>query len=714
MSLAPPPWSEHIGPNGHVYYYNAATRESTYVHPALSFAPSSQRQSTQESLKEIPLYKTSVPGTDWLRIKTTQGNVFYSHKETKQSAWTVPEEIKDALEHLEQTERRTQEQLMLEKAQMKKSKSDLESTVTDLAKRKAEELVLMDEIVITKRARTDADVSDDDEDASEDENEEELQSEAAEQGEAEPEEERRKVDEQHPKEAAMSRQEQLADIKQHVPSKEHTSTIIPEKVELSSEEAKALFKTLLREKDVNPLLPWDKSLPLFVSDPRYVLLPSVAARRDAFDEYCRERARELKQLNIKKEKETLSPKEEFDRLLAEEVKSTRTSWTDFRRTWKKDRRFYGWGRDERERERRFRAFLKDLSGKKRTAAEKVEADFLSLLKERVKKPEEGLVWKDVKRGLYSDPRYDAVGSSSLREELFNTFVKGKTKRISERTLITEEENALPKFDEQNDDEKRSRKDRALKEREEKVRAERSLLDLQIERSKQGMGKEEGERLFRTLLTDAIRDPQSWDAALPQLKIDPRFANSSLTLNHQVQLFNVHVAHLRAKHINNLHMLFQSHAPSLATSFAELPIPSLLSSLPSTKLGLAITDLQHEYSKWQRERAQECRRGFDEMLVENSFVEFWGRLGKMGGEGVDGGVKADDLGEGEGEGGGGPVDMKALARNVDIHDMVKVVKNDKRYTMFDHTPEQREQWFRDYIGRLTAPKLSVHVSENVPS
>ena len=108
--------------------------------------------------------------------------------------------------------------------------------------------------------------------------------------------------------------------------------------------------------------PWDTSLPKFVSDPRYVLLPSVAARREAFDEYCKERARELRQSSVKnqKDKETANPKDEYNRLLTDEVKSTRASWTDFRRAWKKDRRFYGWGRDDREREKRFREFLKDL------------------------------------------------------------------------------------------------------------------------------------------------------------------------------------------------------------------------------------------------------------------------------------------------------------------------------------------------------------------
>ena len=111
---------------------------------------------------------------------------------------------------------------------------------------------------------------------------------------------------------------------------------------------------------MNPLHPWDVSLPLFISDPRYVLLPSVSARKDAFDEYCRDRARELRQSKVKEEKDALNPKEAFDRLLEEEVKSTRTSWTDWRRQWKKDRRFYSWGKDDREREKRFREYLKEL------------------------------------------------------------------------------------------------------------------------------------------------------------------------------------------------------------------------------------------------------------------------------------------------------------------------------------------------------------------
>jgi hypothetical protein len=53
----------------------------------------------------------------------------------------------------------------------------------------------------------------------------------------------------------------------------------------------------------------------------------------------------------------------------------------------------------------------------------------------------------------------------------------------------------------------------------------------------------------------------------------------------------------------------------------------------TKLGLDVRSLEHEFEKWQRERTGEARKAFDEMLAENSFVEFWGKLKKIGGEGV---------------------------------------------------------------------------------
>lgn len=184
---------------------------------------------------------------------------------------------------------------------------------------------------------------------------------------------------------------------------------------------------------------------------------------------------------------------------------------------------------------------------------------------------------------------------------------------------------------------------------------------------------------------------TWDGVLPQLRTDPRFINSPLPLNQQLHLFHSHVATLRSKHLASLHALFDSHSPSLATPFTALPVESLISSLPVTKLGFDVERLEQEYDKWQRERTHEARLAFDQMLAENAFVEFWGRLGKIGGKGVDEGIKVDDLGEDADE---EQVDMKALAKNVDLKEMVKVLK--VRFPAFAPSASDAD----DDINRMT--------------
>ncbi|KZV75141.1 hypothetical protein PENSPDRAFT_647422 [Peniophora sp. CONT] len=724
MSVPPLPvgWTEHLAPTGHPYWYNAQTGQSTYVRPLPTFVNPTQSQVAQPATKEKPVDKTPIIGTPWTRVRTNLGNTFYTHKTEKRSVWTVPDEIKDAVVALDQQERERAttdevgrlaeeaEKAVARQREVERIKGEMKGTV----KRKAPETVPVDEVVVTKKAKVEAEQDaeeEGDDDDSEESEEEEWQREAAAQLAAEAEEERRFRDEEAKRAKEAEEAEAAAKAQEARGAK---GIVMPEHVEMSIEEGKALFKTLLREKDINPLHPWDTALPLFISDPRYVLLPSVSARREAFDEYCRDRARELRQTQVKKEKE--DPKEEFDRLLREEVTSTRTSWTDFRRKWKKDRRFYGWGRDEREREKRFREYIKELGEKKRLAAQKAEADFFALLRER-DIAEIGAQWRDVKRQVSNDPRYDAVGSSSLREELFNTYLKAnETAAVQESSSLMDVDSpAAPAEDAASKEQKRKeRQERAVREREGKIRAERDRVEADIHKSKMGLTREEGESQFRTLLTDAIRDPQaSWDSSLGELKTDPRFTGSPLPMNQQLHLFHEHVNILRSKQTQSLYGLFEAHASDLATRFSDLPLPSLLSSPPAVKLNLDTHRLEDLFERWQRERNNAARHAFDEMLRENAFVDFWGRLKHIGGEGADEGVQWDEdgMGEDEGEGGGGKVDMKRLAQKVDLTDVVKVLKNDKRYIVFDHVPEQRERWLRDYLSGLSAPKLSVHTGDS---
>lgn len=230
----------------------------------------------------------------------------------------------------------------------------------------------------------------------------------------------------------------------------------------------------------------------------------------------------MRQSSVKKEKDVSDPKQEYERLLNTEVTSTRASWTDFKRQWKKDRRFYGWGRDDREREKRFRDYLKELGerecvksivgqrwhnyGRQTSSCSKGRGRLLcsaeGVRRHWTWQPLEKcrsifipiLFWlthNQVKKGIQKDSRYDAVGSSSLREELFNTFVKGLG---TSATVTTNQNSPLNQFEEAELD-PAERKRRAVKEREEQVKMQRSRVHASNEKAKLGIDREEGERLF---------------------------------------------------------------------------------------------------------------------------------------------------------------------------------------------------------------------------
>ena len=202
------------GPGGQPYYYNTQTRESTYIRPI-------PVQATTKK-KEKPLVKTPIPGTEWLRVITSEGNTFYSHKLRKESVWGIPEEIRSAVEGLQTEERRQQ--------------LTQEGTISVNSKRKADILLDSDETVVNKRAKVKDDDEDDDDDDGDNDKEtsedEDWQRRAAEQLATEAEEERKRVEAEMEKEKEVEVQRVRA----------AAEIIMPQKVDLSIEEGKALFK----------------------------------------------------------------------------------------------------------------------------------------------------------------------------------------------------------------------------------------------------------------------------------------------------------------------------------------------------------------------------------------------------------------------------------------------------------------------------------------
>lgn len=209
------------------------------MRPLPSFLHLPQVPQTGKKKKEKPRVKTPIPGTEWIRVETTEGNVFYTHKTKKESVWSVPDDIKDAVAKLEHDETEAKVAGAARKVEDARREQEelarIKLEVQEAMKRKAEDAPL-DEVTISKKAR----VEDEDEDGSDSEEseEEDWQREAAAQLAAEAEVEKLRVEE----EAKRAQQEAEEEARK---ASEAPKLNMPERVDLSIEEAKALFKVCL-------------------------------------------------------------------------------------------------------------------------------------------------------------------------------------------------------------------------------------------------------------------------------------------------------------------------------------------------------------------------------------------------------------------------------------------------------------------------------------
>jgi hypothetical protein len=158
-----------------------------------------------------------------------------------------------------------------------------------------------------------------------------------------------------------------------------------------------------------------------------------------------------------------------------------------------------------------RNYLKELGEIKKKERKMAEEAFMVMLKESKAVRTTGSdgarrKWSEVKKEFQRDPRYDAVGSSTLREELYETFLKSleettmegveegpTSSKTVDRTEV-EEADGSPLANA--DEEKKRRREKAVREREERVRLEKERTARENARSRAGLNLEEAELAFK--------------------------------------------------------------------------------------------------------------------------------------------------------------------------------------------------------------------------
>uniref|UniRef100_A0A8C6RNV5 Pre-mRNA-processing factor 40 homolog B n=1 Tax=Nannospalax galili TaxID=1026970 RepID=A0A8C6RNV5_NANGA len=255
-------WSEHVAPDGRIYYYNADDKQSVWEKPSVL------KSKAELLLSQCP----------WKEYKSDTGKPYYYNNQSQESRWTRPKDLDDleALVKQESTGKQQQTQqpqtLQPQPPQPQPDPPPVPPGPTPVPTGLLE----------PERGRSeDCDM----------------------------------LEATQPREQGFLQQREegpSSSAGQHrLQQEEEEAKPEPERSGLSwsnREKAKQAFKELLRDKAVPSNASWEQAMKMVVTDPRYSALPKLSEKKQAFNAYKAQREKEEKEearLRAKEAKQTL-------------------------------------------------------------------------------------------------------------------------------------------------------------------------------------------------------------------------------------------------------------------------------------------------------------------------------------------------------------------------------------------------------------------------
>jgi len=194
-------------------------------------------------------------------------------------------------------------------------------------------------------------------------------------------------------------------------------------------------------------------------------------RKSVFEKYVKERAEEERRERRNKLKVI---KDGYQSLMDEANLTPKSSFSDFVARFAKDERFKAVEK-QREREQFFQEFVGEMRKKekeeKAKEKDKQRKDFLELLKDEKAGVDRNSRWTDVKQLIENDERFQAVDSSTRREDWFRDYVRELEREHKVKEREKEREMEKEKVKEKKDKKDRSRsRDRSRDDKKEKKRS----------------------------------------------------------------------------------------------------------------------------------------------------------------------------------------------------------------------------------------------------
>ncbi|XP_057647250.1 pre-mRNA-processing factor 40 homolog B isoform X7 [Chionomys nivalis] len=255
-------WSEHVAPDGRIYYYNADDKQSVWEKPSVL------KSKAELLLSQCP----------WKEYKSDTGKPYYYNNQSQESRWTRPKDLDDleALVKQESAGKQQAQQLQTLQPQPQPPQPQPDPPPIPPGPIPVPMALLEPE----PGRSEDCDV---------------LEA-------AQPLEQGFLQREEGP--SSSTGQHQLL-------QEEEEARPEPERPGLSwsnREKAKQAFKELLRDKAVPSNASWEQAMKMVVTDPRYSALPKLSEKKQAFNAYKAQREKEEKEearLRAKEAKQTL-------------------------------------------------------------------------------------------------------------------------------------------------------------------------------------------------------------------------------------------------------------------------------------------------------------------------------------------------------------------------------------------------------------------------
>ncbi|KRY60925.1 WW domain-containing protein, partial [Trichinella britovi] len=237
-------WSEHRAPDGRYFYYNRETKQSSWI------KPNELKSHTELLLDQCP----------WQEYKTPDGKVYYHNRDTKESIWTIPHEL---------------DELKSEFPYIYFFSAEIQLIFVNF-------LELVEAEQLLKESKPQSDI-----------------------------------------ERAM--QATLESIAMHGPmlgadSEKSTEKSVEEMYKDKKEAADA-FRELLKDKKIQCNASWEQTMRIIQGDPRYRAIPKLQEKKQIFNAYKVQRAKEEKEEMRQRQRKS---KEDLEKWLQENDKVTPT------------------------------------------------------------------------------------------------------------------------------------------------------------------------------------------------------------------------------------------------------------------------------------------------------------------------------------------------------------------------------------------------------